>query len=162
MANLVYCNDNQLLKNNHYFALSTTLARNPTQLPSSHTGITNSGTSGFYFAPGAPVSNLHLRAPTVGVRVANNLHERSVASATLASTPSLPPAVMQDHVMPSFPHTLIGLGLFVNLGCQILFTKRRCPSFIQTGILSSKVEEKLTTPACGTSCSKPPSQVCLR
>jgi hypothetical protein len=25
--------------------------------------------------------------------------------------------------MPSFPHTLIGLGPFTNLGCQILFTK---------------------------------------
>jgi hypothetical protein len=30
---------------------------------------------------------------------------------------------MQDHVMPSFPHTLIGLGPFANLGCQILFAK---------------------------------------
>jgi hypothetical protein len=30
---------------------------------------------------------------------------------------------MQGHVMPSFPHTLIGLGPFANLGCQILFTK---------------------------------------
>jgi hypothetical protein len=30
---------------------------------------------------------------------------------------------MQGHVMPSFPHTLIGLGLFTNLGCKILFTK---------------------------------------
>jgi hypothetical protein len=30
---------------------------------------------------------------------------------------------MQGHVMPSSPHTLIGLGPFANLGCQILFTK---------------------------------------
>ncbi len=30
---------------------------------------------------------------------------------------------MQGHVMPSFPHTLIGLGRFANLGCQIVFTK---------------------------------------
>jgi hypothetical protein len=59
----------------------------------------------------------------MGVRVANGLPERSVASATLASSPSLPPAAMQGHVMPSFPHTLIGLGPFTNLGCQILFTK---------------------------------------
>jgi hypothetical protein len=34
MANLVYCDDNQLLKNNYYFALSTTPACNPTQLSS--------------------------------------------------------------------------------------------------------------------------------
>jgi hypothetical protein len=123
MANLVYCNDNQLLKNNYYFALSTTPACNPTQLPTSHTGITNSGASVFYFAPGTPVTNLNLQAPAVEVQVANGLPEQSVASAALASAPSLPPAGMQGHVMPSFPHTLIGLGPFSNLGCQILFTK---------------------------------------
>jgi hypothetical protein len=122
MVNLVYCDDNQLLKNNYYFALSATPACNPTQLPSSYTGIANSGASGFYFAPGAPISNLNPQAPVVGVRVANGLPEQSVASATLASAPPLPPAAMQGHVMPYFPHTLICLGPFVNLGCQILFT----------------------------------------
>jgi hypothetical protein len=30
---------------------------------------------------------------------------------------------MQGHVMPSFPDTLIGLGPFADLGCQIVFTK---------------------------------------
>ena len=122
MANLVYC-ENNCLKNNYYFALSTTTACNPTQLPLSHTGITDSGASGFYFAPGAPVTDLNPKAPTVGVRVANGRPERSVASATLASAPSLPPAAMQGHVMPSFPHTLIGLGPFADLGCRIIFTK---------------------------------------
>jgi hypothetical protein len=34
---------------------------------------------------------------------------------------------MQGHVMPSFPHTLIGLGPFANLGCQIVFTKTAVP-----------------------------------
>jgi hypothetical protein len=123
MANLVYCNDNQLLKNNHFFALSTTPACNPIQLPSSHTGIANSDASGFYFVPGAPVSNLNLQAPSVGVQVANNLPERSVVCTTLASGPSLPPAAMQGHAMPSFLHTHIGLGPFANLGYQMLFTK---------------------------------------
>ena len=123
MANLVYCEENNCLKNNYFFALSTTPACNPTQLPPSHTGIANSGASGFYFAPGAPVANLDHKAPTVGVQVANGRPERSVASATLASAPSLPPAAMQGHVMPSFPHTLIGLGPFADLGCQIVFTK---------------------------------------
>ncbi len=49
--------------------------------------------------------------------------ERSVASATLASVPSLPQASMTGHVMPAFPHTLIGLGPFADLGCKIVFTK---------------------------------------
>ncbi len=55
--------------------------------------------------------------------MANGRPERSVASATLASVPSLPRAAMSGHVMPSFPHTLIGLGPFADLGCKIVFTK---------------------------------------
>jgi len=54
MANLVYCDDKNCLTNNYYFALSTTPASNPTQLPPSHTGIADSGASGFYFTPGGP------------------------------------------------------------------------------------------------------------
>ena len=133
MANLVYCDDNSCLKNNYYFALSTTSACNPTQLPPSHTGIADSGASGFYFAPGAPVANLDHQAPTVGVRVANGLPARSVASATLASAPSLPPSAMTGHVMPSFPHTLIGLGPFADLGCTIVFTKTAVSVIHQDG-----------------------------
>ena len=46
-----------------------------------------------------------------------------MASTTLASAPSLPQAAMSGHVMPSFPHTLIGLGPFADQGCNIVFTK---------------------------------------
>ena len=120
---LSFCDDNKLLKNNYYFALATSKVPNPTQLPTTHTGIADSGANGFYFAPGTPVANHDPTAPTVGVRVANGQPERSVAHATLALVPSLPSAVMQGHVMPSFTHTLIGLGPFADLGCEIVFTK---------------------------------------
>jgi hypothetical protein len=30
---------------------------------------------------------------------------------------------MTGHAMPAFPHTLIGLGPFADLGCKIVFTK---------------------------------------
>ncbi len=94
----------------------------PNILPS-HTGIADSGATDFYFAPDASVTNYNPQAPPVGVRVANGRPERLVASATLASVPSLPRAAMSGHVMPSFPHTLIGLGPFADLGCKIVFTK---------------------------------------
>jgi hypothetical protein len=123
MANLVYCDEKKLLKNNYYFALSTTSTPNPSHLPATHTGIADFGASGFYFAPGAPVANHDSNAPSVGVSVANSHPEQSVACATLASVPSLPASAMQGHVMPSFTHTLIGLGPFANLGCKIVFTK---------------------------------------
>jgi hypothetical protein len=113
MANVVYCSSNDLFNNNYYSALATPSSCNPTHLTLSHTGIADSRASSFYFLSSAPVANLNPEAPTVCVRVANGLPERLVASATLALVPSLPPAAMQGHVMPSFPHTLTGLGPFV-------------------------------------------------
>ena len=108
-------------KNNYCYALTTEHASNPPLLPISHTSIANSSASGFFFAPVAPASNQNQHAPTIGVRVANGLAERSIASATLTSVPSLPPAAMQGYVMPSFTNTLIGLGPFVNMGCTVTF-----------------------------------------
>ena len=57
------------------------------------------------------------------VRMANGHLKRLVASATLASATALPPAALLGHVMPNFPHTLIGLGPFANQDCTIVFTK---------------------------------------
>jgi hypothetical protein len=55
--------------------------------------------------------------------VANGHPKRLVASATLASATTLPLAALLGHVMPNFPHTLIGLGLFANQDCTIIFTR---------------------------------------
>jgi hypothetical protein len=124
MANVVYCNNSNLCKNNYYYALATEFAPNPPpSLPAHQTGITNSGSNGNYFALDAPVANYNPQAPTVGVRVANGCLECLVASATLASATTLPPAALSGHVMPNFPHTLIGLGLFANQDCTIVFTQ---------------------------------------
>ncbi len=92
-------------------------------LPHQHTGITDSGSSSFYFSCGTPIANYNPRALTVGVTVPNTCPEHSVASAILASISAFPPATMLGHAMPSFPHTLIGLGPFANQGCKIVFDK---------------------------------------
>jgi hypothetical protein len=129
MANLAIIDNFNSCKNNYYYASTSESVPNPPPniLPS-HTGITDSGATDFYFAPDAPVTNYNPQAPTVGVRVANGRPEPSVASATLALVPSLPQASMTGHVMPAFPHTLIGLGTFADLSCKIVFTPPRWPS----------------------------------
>jgi hypothetical protein len=96
-------------------------------------GIANSGSSGFYFAQGAPVANYNSPTPTVGVHVANGCPKCLVVSATLALVSALPPAMMLGHVMPSFPHTLIGLGPFANQGCKIIFDKTSVTVFHPDG-----------------------------
>ncbi len=95
----------------------------PTTFPAQHTGIADSGSSGFFFSRGAPVANYNSGAPTVSVTVANRCPECSVASATLALIFALPQATMSGHVMPFSPHTLIGLGPFASQGCKIVFDK---------------------------------------
>ena len=40
---------------------------------------------------------------------------------------------MTGHVMPAFPHTLIGLGPFADLGCKIVFTKSSVTVFHPDG-----------------------------
>ena len=75
----------------HWLQMTTTLA---TQLPIAHTGISDSGASGFFFTEDAPTANQDKHAPTIGVRVANGHAERSIATATLASVPSLPASAM--------------------------------------------------------------------
>jgi hypothetical protein len=86
-------------------------------------GIANSGSSSFYFSHSTPVANYNPRAPTVSVTVANGYPKHSIASATPAFVPALPPSMMAGYVMPSFPHTIIGLGPFANQGCKIVFDK---------------------------------------
>ncbi len=109
MANVVYWDNSNLCKNNYCYALATKFVPNPPPtFPAHHTGIDDSDSNGHFFAPDAPVANDNPQAPTVGVCVPNGCPECSVASATLASTTALPPAALLGHVMPNFPHTLIG------------------------------------------------------
>ncbi len=116
--------NSNLYKNNYYYALTSESVPTPaSKILPHHTGIAESGASGFYFAPDAPVTNYNPQALAAGVRVASWWPKHSVASATLASAPSLPQAAMSGHVMPSFPHTLISLGPFADQGCQIIFTQ---------------------------------------
>jgi hypothetical protein len=124
MVNVVYCNDSNLCKNNYYYTLVAEFVPTPPPtLPAHHTGITYSGSNGYYFAPNALVANYNPQALTIGVHMANGCPERSVASATLASATALPPAALSGHIMPNFPHTLIGLGSFANQDCTIVFTQ---------------------------------------
>jgi hypothetical protein len=111
----------------------------PLTLPHQHTGIADSGPSRFYFSCGARVANYNPCALTVGVTVANGCPEHSVASATLASVSVFPPAKMSGRVMPSLPHTLIGLSPFLDQGCKIVFNKTSVTVFHSDGcpILSS-------------------------
>jgi hypothetical protein len=124
MANVVYCNNSNLCKNNSYYALETEFVPNPPpMLPAHHTGTADSSSNGHYFALDAPVTNYNPQAPTVGVCMANDRPKRSVASATIASATALPPAALLGHVMPNFPHTLISLSPFANQDCTIVFTR---------------------------------------
>jgi hypothetical protein len=125
--------DNNLI-NYKKLAFTTFTSRNPTpHPPNNETGIADSGSSHFYFAPGAPVMNYDAIAPTIGVRVANGTPVHSITSGELASVTALPPASQKGHVMASFPHSLIELAPFVDAGCRVLFTNTAVIAFDRDG-----------------------------
>jgi hypothetical protein len=110
--------ENNELLNLLKLAATTLGSCNPTQLPpSNESSIKDSGSMGYYIGPDAPVSNYDATVPTIEVQVANGTPVQSIASAKLASVPDLPAASQVGHVMPSFPHNLIGLAPLVNAGC---------------------------------------------
>jgi hypothetical protein len=71
----------------------------------------------FYFGPDTPVNNYDATTPTIGVQVANSTPVQSIAIAELASVPDLPASSQVGHVMARFPHSLIGLAPFMDVGC---------------------------------------------
>jgi hypothetical protein len=73
--------------------------------------------------------NYDATAPTIGVRVANGTPVHSIASGELASVTALPSASRKGHVMAGFPHSLIGLALFVDAGCRVLLTNTSVIAF---------------------------------
>jgi hypothetical protein len=82
--------DNGLI-NNKKLTFSTFTSCNPTPHPPNiDTGIADSGSSHFHFAPGAPVTNYDATAPTIRVCVANG-------------TPCTPLQVMNLHRSQPYP-----------------------------------------------------------
>jgi hypothetical protein len=138
--------DNDLI-NNKKISFTMLTSHNPTpHLPNIDTGIADSGSSHFYFDPGAPVTNYDATIPTIGVRVANSTPVHSIASGELASVTALPPASRKGHIMAGFPHSLIGLGPFVNAGCRVIFTNTAVIAFDRDGKIILEGWHKTTGP----------------
>ena len=87
------------------------------------TDIVDSGASGLYFSKNAPVINFDLTATTVTVGTASCQPHQSSGAADLG-LPNLPTCFpLSGKVVPSFKHTLIGLGPMWNANCKVFFTK---------------------------------------
>jgi hypothetical protein len=145
---LTVVSDNDLI-NNKKLAFTTFTSRNPTPHPPDK-DTADSGSSHFYFAPGAPVMNYDATAPTIGVGVANGTPVHSIVSGELASVTALPPASRKGHVIAGFPHSLIGLAPFVHAGCRVLFTNTSVIAFDKDGNVILEGWHETTGPKLGT------------
>jgi hypothetical protein len=116
--------ENNNLLNILKLAVTTLGSYNPTQLPpDNESNIADSGSTGYYFGPVAPISNYDATVPTIEVQEAIGTPVQSIASAELASVPDLPASSRVGHIMPGFSHILIELAPLVDAGCQVIFTK---------------------------------------
>jgi hypothetical protein len=118
-----------------------------------HTGIADSGSSSFYFSHGIPVANYNLRAPTVGVTVANGYPEYSVASAALASVSRFPQQQCRAMSCHLFPIPSSGWAFLPTRTARLSLTRHRSQSSIPMAASSSKVDRTLTAPNFGNSLS---------
>ncbi len=140
-------------------AITTLDISNPTLLATDNkSGIADSGSSGFYFCPHAPVNNYDATAPTIEVQVADGTPVQSISSAKLALVPDISASSQVGHVVAGFPHSLIGLASFVDMGCQVIFTNTSLIAFDQDSkallvgwreTTSPRVGEKLPGHDCG-------------
>ena len=95
--------------------------RMATKLAKQDTAIVDLGASGWYFTPGAPVSNVNNAAATICVIIATVQAQTSEASCELP-LPDLPPGFF-GHIMPGFTHNILGIGNLCDKYCEVLFTK---------------------------------------
>ena len=95
--------------------------RMATKLTKQDTAIVDSGASGWYFTPDAPVFNVHKTAATICVSTATGQAQESGASCELPLT-DLPPGLF-GHVISGFKHNLLGIGNLCDKDCKVLFTK---------------------------------------
>ena len=85
------------------------------------TEIVDSGASGWYFTPDAPVSKVDANSPTIQVGTGTGQPQVSAASCELLIEGI--PAGMFGHIMPNFCHNLLGIGVLCDKDCKGLFTK---------------------------------------
>ena len=95
--------------------------RMATKLAKQDTAIVDSGASGWYFTPGAPVSNVNKTAATIRVGTETGQAQTSEAYCKL-TLPSLPPGLF-GHIMSGFTHNSFSIGNLCDKYCKIFFTK---------------------------------------
>ena len=92
-----------------------------TKLVKQDTDIVDSGASGWYFTPDAPVYNVNKTAATIRVGTATVQAQESEASCELP-LPNMPPGLF-GYIMSGFTHNLFGIGNLCDKYCKVLFTK---------------------------------------
>ena len=85
------------------------------------TAIVESGASGWYLIPDAPVSNVNPHAAKICVGTATDQPQFSSASCKFPFD-GMPPCLF-GHIMLAFWHNLLGIGILCNKDCEVLFTK---------------------------------------
>jgi hypothetical protein len=98
----------------------------PGPSPQSHTIIIDSGSTGHYFATGAPLHNVQPTKDPLPVRVANQDYMHSTHTAELPIA-SLPKAAKQAHIFPALGNTsLLSVPQLCDTDCVATFTKNKC------------------------------------
>ena len=118
----------------HHANFSPTLNKHlPSSLDTKATGIVDSRATDIYFSTNAPIFNIDLSAPKVKVGIATGKTLQSTGTGDL-DLPYIPLGFpIKGHLMPSFCHTLIGVGPLCDDNCTVAFTREAVIVWDQQG-----------------------------
>jgi hypothetical protein len=93
------------------------------------TAIADTGASGFYVTPSAPVINIDPTASKVTVGDAAGTLHRSLAQEDI----QLNLSDCKASIMPTFQRNLLGIGKFCDKDCTVVFNKTAVTVFAKDG-----------------------------
>ena len=95
---------------------------NPCLTPN-QTAIADTGATGIYFEPAAPVCDVNPQAPAIAVGTATGHVQHSTASAKFVLPQLSGKFPRTGHIMQGFKHTLIDVGQICDADFSVSFTK---------------------------------------
>ena len=103
-----------------------------TTLGSSPPTLIDSGSTGHYFAPTAPLHNVKPARTPIKVQVASQQHMHSTHTAELPIK-GLPTNATVAHIFPNIHTSLLAVAPLCNNGYQVTFDKLECVIYLPNG-----------------------------
>ena len=97
-----------------------------TNKPADSEAIGDTGTTGHFIKPGAPVDEIKVAEDPIEIEMPNGEIERSTHTCYLR-IPNLPKELREGHIVPGLSHSsLVSIKKLCRGGCKVIFKEEEC------------------------------------